>query len=128
MGDYTHQYTRNNIHYRYILSRTMRRYRPDIFHCQSQRMHKFLSQHDDGVIVIATGNPGRTSTVSGASCKRRVVIQFPLRGFLRGGSSFSYCPGREFSRVFAAYPAQDLSSSFPSSMSPAFVESPVRKA
>jgi len=58
-------------------------HRLDVFHCQSQRMHKFLSQHDSGVIVITTGDPGRTPTVSGASCKRRVVIQFPLR-FLRG--------------------------------------------
>lgn len=125
MNDRTHQYTRKKtIH----SSRLMRRYCPDVFHCQSQRVHKFLSQHDDGIIVITIGDPGRSPTVSGASCKRRVVIQFPLRGFLRGGSSFSYCRGREFSRVFATYLAYDLSSSFPSPVSSAFVESPVRKA
>lgn len=51
--------------------------------------------------------PDRTPTVSGASCKRRVVIQFPLRGFLRGGkplSTFGVTVSFwEFSRLILVY-------------------------
>lgn len=100
----TNTRTRND-----TLSHFMRRHRPDVFHCQLQVMHKFLSQHDGGgVIVITTEDPGRTPTVSGASCKRCVVIQFPLRGFLRVGNSFNSWRDREFLRVFTTYPSYDL--------------------
>ena len=95
----TNTYTGND-----ILSHFVCRHRSDVFQRQSQRMHKFLSQHDGGVIVITTGDPGRTPTVSGVSCKRRVVIQFPLRGFLQGGKPLSNIwRDREFLRVFTTY-------------------------
>jgi len=91
------------------LSHLVRRHRPDVFHCQSQGVHKFLSQHDDGVIVIATGDSRRAPTVSGASCKRASSFNFRVAAsFGEGEPSFSYWRDREFSRVFATYPAYDL--------------------
>lgn len=74
-------------------------------------MHKFLSQHDDAVIVIAVGEtPGRTST----------VFRYELQTARRHSISATWLPSgwgspfspiwrdREFSRVFAIYPAYDL--------------------
>lgn len=105
----------------------MRRYRPDVFHCQSQRMHKFLSQH-----AMTATSLSRPETPD----EHR---QFPVR-VVNDASSFNFrCAAsfgeralsviavvvsfREFSRVFATYRPYDLSSSFPSPVSPAFVES-----
>lgn len=55
----------------------MRRYRPDVFHCQSQRMHKFLSQH-----AMTASSLSRPETPD----ERR---QFPVR-VVNDASSFNF--------------------------------------